>query len=69
MLNLRYARPFLKSIHHISLLSVDAEGHDALVIEGARNLFIKRRVDIVEFEYIARGFWRQVRAHLASLRT
>jgi hypothetical protein len=40
------------------LLSVDTEGQDALVLEGARTLLASRRVTVLEFEFIGRGFWR-----------
>lgn len=52
----------LASTHRIGsvdLLSVDAEGQDALILEGARGLLAARRVAVLEFEYIGRGFWRR----------
>ena len=42
----------------IDLLSVDAEGQDALILEGAEELLSKRSVAVLEFEYIMRGYWR-----------
>ena len=42
----------------VGLLSIDAEGQDALVLEGADALLAARRVAVLEFEFIARGFWR-----------
>lgn len=42
---------------HVSLLTIDTEGHDALVIEGARQALSERRVAALEFEYHAIGFW------------
>lgn len=38
---------------------MDAEGQDPLVLEGAQQLLRARSIDVVEFEYIARGFWRK----------
>lgn len=38
-------------LHRIHMLLVDAEGWDALVVEGARGLLTERRVDILQFEY------------------
>jgi FkbM family methyltransferase len=43
---------------HIDLLSVDVEGQDALVLEGAAELLRARRVAVLEFEFIGRGYWR-----------
>jgi hypothetical protein len=42
----------------IDLLSIDAEGQDALVLEGAAELLRRRAVGVLEFEYIMRGYWR-----------
>ena len=42
----------------IDLLSIDVEGQDALVLEGARNMLDARAVGVLEFEFIGRGFWR-----------
>lgn len=42
----------------IDLLSVDVEGQDALVLEGATELLGAKAVAVLEFEFIGRGFWR-----------
>ena len=42
----------------LDLVSIDTEGQDALVLEGARRLLAARRIRVLEFEFIARGFWR-----------
>ena len=46
------------ALGRIDLLSVDVEGQDALVIEGALGLLRRKAIDVLEFEYIGRGFWR-----------
>lgn len=38
-------------------LSVDAEGWDALILEGASQLLARRAVDVLEFEYHSKGMW------------
>ena len=43
------------SVYHVS---IDTEGHDALVLEGMRRSLREKRVAIVEFEYSGKGFWR-----------
>ena len=48
-----------QGIERVGLLSVDAEGQDALVLEGAEQLLASRRVDVLEFEFIGRGYWRR----------
>ena len=53
-----FADSRLRAGQAIGILSIDAEGQDALVIEGARRLLSTRRVAVLEFEFIARGFWR-----------
>ena len=42
----------------LASLSIDAEGSDALILEGASRLLEARRIAVLEFEFIARGFWR-----------
>ena len=52
----------------ISLLTIDAEGADPLILEGARDLLRRQRVRVLEFEY--HGLWphdRTLRATLAFL--
>lgn len=39
------------------LVSIDTEGHDALVLEGMKRTLLARRVAIVQFELSGRGFW------------
>lgn len=38
-------------IRHITLLKIDAEGHDLAVIRGARSMLREHRVELVQFEY------------------
>ena len=45
------------AIETIGWLSIDAEGWDALILEGARALLSQRRVGLVEFEYHSKGMW------------
>ena len=45
----------------IDLLSIDTEGNDALVLEGARKGLKARQIRIVEFEYHKMGEWRNRR--------
>ena len=53
-----FAATHLGAGRRIDLLSVDVEGQDALVLEGAEQLLAARAVGVVEFEYIGRGYWR-----------
>ena len=43
-----------REIYHVS---IDTEGHDALVLEGARRALRAKRVTLLEFEYSGRGYW------------
>lgn len=56
-----------RSPPRIDLLSVDVEGQDALVLEGARALLDARSVGVLEFEFIGRGFWRSDHAEQRRL--
>lgn len=40
-----------EGISRITLLKIDAEGHDLAVIQGARGLTDEQRVDLIQFEY------------------
>lgn len=53
-----FAMAHLRPAQPIGLLSIDAEGSDALILEGASRLLEARRIAVLEFEFIARGFWR-----------
>jgi len=55
-----YARK--EGLRRIHWLSIDAEGWDALIVEGARQLLEARRVDVLEFEYHSKGMWAASRA-------
>jgi FkbM family methyltransferase len=44
-------------LHHVSILDINAEGSDALVLEGAKEMLQSRSVDIVKFEYHRVGTW------------
>ena len=39
------------NIDHIHLLKVDVEGHELDVFEGASNMFAKKKIDMVTFEF------------------
>lgn len=39
------------NLSHISLLKIDAEGHDPDVIKGAENLISNQKIGIIQFEY------------------
>jgi len=49
-------------LDHITLLKVDAEGHDLAVLRGALLLFGKQRISVVQFEYNHR--WINARCFL-----
>jgi FkbM family methyltransferase len=44
-------------LDQISLLKIDAEGHDLAVLRGAQNLMAQKRVSVVQFEYIHRWIY------------
>jgi len=46
-----------RELQEIDLLSIDVEGWDALVIEGAETLLRERRIHMLEFEYSNQGKW------------
>lgn len=46
-----------RGIQRAHLVTVDAEGWDALVIEGAHTSLAKKQIDVLEFEYHGLGFW------------
>ena len=52
-------------IKRIDLLKVDAEGHDALVLEGARGLLERQAVEVIQFEYNFR--WVGARRYLKDV--
>ena len=56
----QYARE--EGIKHIHVASVDAEGQDALILEGMRELLDAHSVDVFEFEYHFIGFWKKARS-------
>jgi FkbM family methyltransferase len=41
----------VSGIHHISLLKIDAEGHDPSVIKGAAGMVQRHAIDVLQFEY------------------
>jgi len=51
-------------IERVQLLSVDAEGHDAMVLDGANASLARRAIDVLEFEYHHMGDWAQGRRSL-----
>ena len=44
-------------LQHVTHVQIDAEGHDALVLEGLQKTLARRAVNIVEFEYGSTGYW------------
>lgn len=46
----------------ISILKIDAEGHDYFVIRGARNLLAQKRIDVLQFE--CNYTWNATGTHL-----
>lgn len=48
-----------QSIRDVHWLSVDTEGWDALVLEGAARALMQRRIWVVQFEYNRVGYWRK----------
>jgi FkbM family methyltransferase len=38
-------------LSHISLVKIDAEGHDLPVLRGAQSLFAEQRISVAQFEY------------------
>jgi FkbM family methyltransferase len=46
-----------EGLERISWLSIDTEGWDALVLEGASGMIERKRVDLLEFEYHSKGLW------------
>jgi FkbM family methyltransferase len=45
------------ALQHISLLKIDAEGHDLAVLRGARELLTGQRISVVQFEYTHRWIY------------
>lgn len=39
------------SLSHIDLLKIDAEGHELVVLKGAKRLLAKQRIGIIQFEF------------------
>lgn len=52
-----------EQIERVHWLSVDAEGWDALILEGATRLLAARRIDLLEFEYHSKGMWASTLRH------
>ena len=61
------------SIERVAFVTIDAEGHDALVLDGLREALSRGAVDVIEFEYHHVGMWahtkggRSLRATLRDL--
>jgi len=58
-----------RGISRVDLLTIDTEGHDALVLEGAMEALRSRRVRLVEFEYHGCGMWASSSGSGRSLHT
>ena len=54
-----------QEIEHVTLLKIDAEGHDSLVLKGAAQALAEGRIDVVQFEYSHR--WIYDRAFLRDV--
>ena len=54
-------------VQHIDFLSIDTEGFDALVLEGAAGLLERGAVTVVEFEYHFTAYWNASQAESRSL--
>lgn len=52
-------------IEHLSLLKIDAEGHDIAVLRGAGDMLGRRAIDVVQLEYNWR--WIAQRAYLRDV--
>jgi FkbM family methyltransferase len=48
-----------EAVHDVDLLTIDTEGHDALVLEGATETLAAQRVQVIEFEYSSGGLWKK----------
>lgn len=57
-----YARNAM--LDHITLVKIDAEGHDLAVLRGSSGLFSEQRISIVQFEYNQR--WVYSRSFLCD---
>lgn len=53
------------AIDRIALLKIDTEGHDMLVIQGAKGMLTDRRVSVVQFEY--NHLWVSARHYLKDV--
>jgi FkbM family methyltransferase len=49
-------------LDHVTLVKIDAEGHDLAVLRGAQALFTQKRISVAQFEYNHR--WVYARAFL-----
>ena len=52
-------------ISDISLIKIDAEGHDFYVLSGARGMLNDGRIDVIQFEYNSR--WIDTRSYLRDV--
>ena len=51
------------------VVSIDAEGHDPLIVEGMERLLMARRVAIVHFEKHMKGYWNPSHPERRTLRS
>ena len=54
-------------LSHVTLLAIDVEGFDALVLDGAKELLSRRGAQLVEFEYHGVGMWKSERSLKAEV--
>ncbi len=58
-----------RGLSQVYLVSIDTEGHDALVLEGMRRAIRRRAVSLIEFEVNNLGYWhRGARADYRKVR-
>jgi len=58
-----------RGIERVHVLEIDANGMDALVLEGAKHALGRRAIDLVTFEYHEAGFWGTPQACGGECRT
>jgi len=49
-----------RSLDEVSLMKIDAEGHDLFVLRGAASMFAGQKIAVAQFEYNHRWIWSRV---------
>lgn len=57
-----------RGIERVHVLEIDANGMDALVLEGAAHALRRRAIDLLTFEYHEAGFWGTCGVECRTLR-